>query len=180
MADPASLDIDELIVAHMEGELTGADTGVLREALRADAAVRRRFVLTMLQTAALRDAHLASPKLALASPEPVAANLNANVSAAQVRRPRSRYGAAAIAAALLLTAAAFTIVAIALNHQPSPIDPRQSPAVPIATLIDVSGGGTLLVDDDIADPGANYAAGTYSIDSGSAEFLLASRVTVDL
>lgn len=83
-----------------------------------------------------------------------------------------------LAAGLMLAAAAVAIyfAVSSLPHSPIP-DPTSPP--PVATLIE-STGSPVFYENDIARDGGEYARGMYSIDSGSAQFLLRSRVTVDL
>ena len=82
----------------------------------------------------------------------------------------------ALAAAVLVSAAVVAVFVFVLGSQPVAPDP---PAfVPVATLIETD--TTVVVNNGIGNPGDDYAAGRYSIESGSAQFMLTNRVTVDM
>lgn len=65
-------------------------------------------------------------------------------------------------------------------HNADPTPPHEDvPAKPtIATLIEAT--GTVLVNNNMTNPGNEYAAGSYTLESGTAQFMLRGNVTVDL
>ena len=83
-----------------------------------------------------------------------------------------------IAAALLVACGLAVYVFTLTSESPNPAPPQPS-TQPVATLIEAA-GSQVIYEDGLAYEGGEYASGTYSIDSGRAQLLLRSRVTVNL
>lgn len=152
----------------LDGRLAPEARAKLSEKIRTDAKVRGIYLeYVVLHAATLRALGVnfgAKDRKAL------------NSSAPNPQRLRWPI-AAALAAAVLLAAAAVAVYLLTTDPQSEAVQP-QSRGVPVATLIEST--GTVIVNNGIGNPGDEYAAGAYSIESGSAGFLLTNRVGVEL
>ena len=98
---------------------------------------------------------------------------------------RPRHFAVAAAALLIAGLAVGLYFAVAYYQHQVELEKEQAAiaaardAQPVATLIENT-GSPVVYENDIAHEGGEYARGTYSLDSGRAQFLLRSRVTVNL
>lgn len=80
-------------------------------------------------------------------------------------------------AAAVFVACGIAIYLLAFNASPSTIDPNPTqPGPPIATVIESS--DTLVIDNEIGNPGDDYAAGDYHNEGGTAELQLTSGANV--
>ena len=163
-----------LCVDYLDGRLDDVEAGELKRQLEADSAKRQAFVLLMYRTQLLTEANRAADKPPVASTprtQPVAPDQSRTFRVAPIL-----YTLAA-----LLAIAAYSAVVYFHNADPTPHapDPQTPPAPSVATLIE-STGSPVVYEDGIAHEGGEYARGTYSIASGSAQFVMRSRVTVDL
>lgn len=82
----------------------------------------------------------------------------------------------AAAAALLIAGVVATVIALSTTEPAEPLPPKAQPRV--ATLVHLSRGSAVVVNDDIGNPGNDYSSGEYAIDSGAAEFMLTSDTSV--
>lgn len=175
----------ELIVAYMEGTLDAGALADLHARLREDAALRRRFVLVMLQAGGIHDALGSCP-----APKPLGSDRAISESPVDERsipiyrqgceprpsRIRPYHGAiSGIAAALLVACGLAAYFAVFADAQSDGTDP--SPQAPVATLIKTT-GGTLTTPGGFIAEGRDYGRGEYTLDRGTAEFMLTNAVNV--
>lgn len=166
---PCEFDHDLAIVRYVDGSIGDDDLAVLNAMLRDDAVLRAEFVARCRVIAELHERHAAAnrtrPTLAQSQP----------VDAEQPSRFRISGAFAYGVAAAILVACGLAVYLLVMSP------PRSAPDAPVrlvATLIDST--GTVIVNDDVANPGHDYAAGIYSIDSGRAHFMLTNSVAVNL
>lgn len=168
MAD-RELEFDALVLAWRDGSLGDERFAELRARLLADPEARSAFVAALHRH---RQTVRVVREPAASKPVPI----YRKGCEPKPSRYRPRHYAFAVAAAVLVACGIAVPIAM-LDPEPAPPEPA---AVPVATLIDVSGGGRLIVDDDRANPGQDYEAGAYSIDTGTAELQLTSGTNVRL
>ena len=92
---------------------------------------------------------------------------------------RIGFGPLAFAAAAVLVACGVAVYVYASSSLPQSDVPGPTSTAPVATLIHAT-GSPVFYEKDIAREGGEYARGAYSIESGRAQFLLRSRVSVNL
>lgn len=161
------------IGALLDGSITPEDRAALASRLDTDKAARRAYIDAVDMHCEIADV--------LHTETDAAPSLPIYREGCEPRQ-RSLRGAMVIAigiaAAIALSAAAFAIYVFAFNEPAvQPTDPlRRGPAV--ATLLEAS--GTVMINDKVANQGDAYAAGSYSLASGSAEFMLTSGATVQM
>lgn len=168
-------DLHRWISAMLDGSITPTDRAALAERLDSDTAARRVYIDAV-------DMHCEIADVLHTEGEAVEAKTYPIYREGCEPRPRDWrrvfIAAIGVAAAILLTAGAVAIYVFAFGA-PSvePRDPKPR-ARTVATLIGAS--GTVIVNNDVANPGHEYAAGAHSIASGSAEFMLTSGTTVEM
>lgn len=167
---------NDLIAAYLEGELSPVELETFNTRLVSDAAFADALAEQAQLHAALRRVHTNADR----APQPVVV-----VAEPAAPAPPSRWRlalpwvASSLAAAIITAAAAFGVYQLVI-HAPTPDTPEPgAPAAPVATLIEAT-GGTLAVDDERAHEGSEYPTGAYVLDGGHAQFVLRSRVSVDL
>lgn len=174
----------DLIERACNAAATAEDRDALTTLLAHDAAARRVFIERMDLHASLQwecssvatasdDDESALTIEREAAPLPI---YRTGVSPAASRSHRFAIAASAIAAALVVACGLMVYFLVSAAPPSQPESPITRP--PIATLI--ASSGRVVVGSGIASPGGEYASGLYSIESGSAEFLLTNRVGVRL
>lgn len=166
--------IDELLAAMIEGGVGALDE--LEDLLRDDPAAQLHYLRQ-------RDLHEA---LRWATDADASRQTMQSMRAEALGESKSavagRVGAwrVAIAVAALIAVAGGAVglyFVVGAGSSGEPIGPP--PIVPIATLIE-STGGTLTTPDGYPRSGHEYGPGDYVLDGGRAEFVLTNRVTVAL
>ena len=196
-ADNHAFDFDLAVVAYVDGSIADADLAALNDALRSDPALRRQFAARCRVIAELHDRHTAAP-VAPAKPDAerqsggrsvgISDTPSVPTTAAGVPMYRKGYEPQpfklrphhyALAAATLLAACGLAayLLTTSVDPKPDPVDPNQSPT-PVATLIHNT--GNLRTPHGYPAEGDDYGRGEYSLDRGTAEFMLANAVNVKL
>lgn len=164
--DPNHDPLLDLLAAVCDGTLDEADHTELQRRIIDDPDAAALYVEYMHLHASVPqhlDIHVSAPSL----PEPILA--------APTRSTYRKPFMYALAAAVVLMVCGVAIHLLT----PPPTDTTTRPAgPPFVSIIDST--GHLFVDNDSGYSGGTFGAATYELKSGSAEFLLASRVTVDL
>ena len=182
----------------LDGSLPLDRAAVLNQRLATDPDFAAAFAAASLQSALLEQ-HLGSSEKATenaesnrdAEPRPSAAGSPSHpVSAAGVPMYRKGYepkplrirpvyyAVAGIAAALLVACGlAVYLLATSVDPQPDRVDPNQ-PGPAVATLIQNT--GNLRTPHGFPAEGDDYSAGEYTLDTGTAEFMLTNSVNVKL
>lgn len=171
--------IEPLLAALADRSLTTDERAALADLLRDDPQARalyRRYIRIHLLLDLETGAANASDTSATADTAPIATITPTAQSPAPRPFPLVPIAASAIAAAVLIAGVVALYVFVIAS--PDVVDDPQIEAVPLATLIDST--GTVIVNNDSANPGREYAAGDYAIDDGSAQFLLTNNVGVVL
>lgn len=169
MSEPRN--IDDLLAALADRGLSESEWQRLDAMLAADPAARRAYIEHLSLHADLAEAPAASVERVDEPALPICI--------AEKAAPSSLSGVViGIAAALLVACGLAVYVFTLTSGSPEPAPPQLS-SQPIATLIEAT-GSHVFYEDRFAHEGGEYASGNYSIDSGRAQFLLRSRVTVNL
>ncbi|MBI1370058.1 MAG: hypothetical protein GC162_15565 [Planctomycetes bacterium] len=179
-SDEARMELAELAERYVQGDIDAAQFHRLNHLLSSNAALRAYFVALCTDAQIMRHAMTQRDHESFLGER--LAQIASQRRSIPIRREPVR-GAKRFPLHVVLPAAAIVIAcSIALyvmsHRSGKPTVNRPLIEHPVATLIDTT--GSALVNDIVADPGFEYAAGTYSIGSGSAQFLLTSRVTVNL
>lgn len=164
--------LEALIGSLLDRTITPEQMAELSGRIRADESIADRVAELMLLSS---DATELMQEQAPDTSKPVTAG---RIAPATPATNRANYAIPfAIAAALLIAcgvAAYFVVFSTEQSEQIEIVPARRT----VATLIGST--GTVVVNDKIGNPGTEYAAGSYSIESGSAELLLTNNVGVRL
>lgn len=95
-------------------------------------------------------------------------------------RFRPHHYAIAVAAVLLVAGIVTTILSYVAERDRQAELEEQIARRPVATLIEISGGGHLNTPHDYPAEGSSYGRGEYALDNGAAEFMLTNAVNVKL
>ena len=179
--------------AYCDGTLDAAEVAALEADVRKDSAALDALIDYMDVHAQLRWVNSARATATPAIPEslkPGAKTPTAPLSAAGVPMYRKGYEPQpfkirphhyALIAATLLAAcglAAYLLTA-SVDPKPDPVDPNQ-PGPAVATLIQSGSDGNLRTPHGYPAEGDSYGRGEYTLDSGTAEFMLTNSVNVKL
>ena len=159
------------IAAYLDGVLDPAALSDFSDWLNADDANARQLVEQMLLESHLRrsNTELKKPSAGASATPLSAAGVPMYRKGYEPQPFRVRPHHVALIAATLLAACGLAIYVYVSSLPQSPIPDPTSPP-PVATLIGST--DTVVVDNNIGNPGSDYAAGSYSIESGSAQFML--------
>ena len=181
----------ELCCRHLEDDLVSGEHEALAQHMAGNASARRVYVVVSLLSQEIRTRlskrlaiHAVQGDVEHAAPTQAAKRESSPASSAPInspgRKPKqgwTRPWHFAAAAALLVAT-----VAVALYFRSGDTEPTEpsQPRAPIATLIETSGATSVIGGGDLAYEGQQYAAGLYTLDAGSAKFLLTNQVGVEL
>ena len=172
----ARASLPSLMAALFDGGLTESETVSLRAMIADDERALDRYVDIASTHALLAWEHSGADRVELTPQAP------ATDEPSDARG--TSYPIGAIGGAIVGIAAALMIAVLysqyAFIGDPAPVDPARGADAPIATLIGVSDGSTVFIDNEIAEPGGELPLGTYTIESGAAELLLDGGAGVEL
>lgn len=161
----------EWIIAFVDGTIEQPEMDALMDAIATDPALAQRYVELMEVHAALQWERPAIERRAT----PRAPEKNLRLVQPEAKPRRWVY---ALAAAVVVACGLAVYIAV-ISTGVEPVIENPKAPVPIATLIE-STGGSLRTPHDYPSEGRRYAAGEYELDAGHAQFLLTNRVTVNL
>lgn len=163
--------LESLVGALLDRTITAQQMSELSKRILSDASVADRVAELMLLSSDATE--LMQNRATKTSASDIAGRI---VNPAPDKIRSKRVLPLAIAAALLIACGLATYLIVWGGGDVQVETRPQQPTV--ATLI--GGSGTVVVNNEIGNPGSEYAAGSYSIESGSAELLLTNNVGVRL
>lgn len=173
--------LETLIGALLDRTITPEQMAALSQRIREDASTADRVAeLMLLSSDATELMH--TPRATRDAGVPVSAESLPIYRKGCEPRPRTIHVPLAIAAALLV-ACGLAIYVFTQTHEPSTPESHERSdrsAVPLATLIEHTGDGSLSTPGGFTVEGRDYGAGEYVLDAGTANFMLTNAVSVEL
>lgn len=175
-------ELRRLLALMTDGLISDSDFAVLNNMLRDDADARRAYFNWVELEAVLNwehDEHEGAQAPAIMVERAPSSTSPVTLEPVVSSDRRFAFGLIGLAAAVVLAGVVMAVVVTSSNQKPAVDVPTPGHrAAPVATLIDST--ATVIANNDIANPGDDYAAGNYSIESGEAEFMLTNAVNVRL